>query len=374
MNIVVDTNILLKDLKFNGSHFRELFEFLKRTDSCLLVPSVVRLELLERFREIVRKEIERARSCWKRAADISSADYPPLPNIDIDAEVELLDQRLKKPAKGVRESIFLEASSIDVNELLSRGVQRRKPSDANGEQLRDVAVWLSVIEYAKKNRAEFGFLTEDSDFRTDKQSLEMHPELLAELAEHKLAVSFHTTIAQFLTNHALEQRLLESAWWIAQVPTADVGAAVKIVVPTSKQIRGILTEIELTSIELVSGIRYRVSAHSEYIEANYGVNAVLMISDPPGIISATFGLPTIFNQPANPISFALPRSPFQANFLNYATQGWTLPDITDMQVVQKNEPERYKCQISVDVAARFENQGRVVWEIDDLVIHTLEDS
>jgi hypothetical protein len=373
MDVILDTNIFLKDPAFKGNHFNELFSYLKRTNSRLVIPSVVREELHERYRERLKREINDARSAWSRATDLASLEYADPAYVDIEKEAELLGERLKHPAKGVQESLFLDSDSVRVRELVGRGIKRRKPADQNGEQLRDVLLWLLVVQHARKTACEVAFLSEDLDFRAGKGSEELHPDLRAEALANKLSLSFHTAVSKFVTAHALKKAPLDGVWWSETVPVNDIEQEVKKHLPESEQIRGSLDEVVVESIEFAGGTRYTISPDAEYVEAAYTAQAVLTISkvSVPYAIGDNLPFAATLNSDiyATPISSGQYLGPVWGAPMIDNMTGWEGP-IFSISTFDESAPEKYKTSVKVELSGRLEKSHLVKWEIDSLTIES----
>ena len=62
MDVILDTNILLQDPAFKRNQFPELFAYLRRTNSRLVIPTLVRDEVRERYRDRLKDYVNSARS------------------------------------------------------------------------------------------------------------------------------------------------------------------------------------------------------------------------------------------------------------------------------------------------------------------------
>jgi len=378
MDVILDTNIFLKDPAFKRNHFGELFAYLRRTDSCLVIPTVVREELQQRYRERLSREINAARSSWSSVKALVSLDYTDAAFVDIDKEVQLLGERLKHPAKGVRDSIFLNSEFVNIDELVERGIKRRKPADQNGEQLRDVLVWLFVVDYASRKGCEIAFLSEDLDFRVSKDHHELHPDLCAEVSAKNLSLSFHTAVSRFVTTHALKKTPLDGPWWSQIVPVKGIEDEVIKLLPKSEQIRGSLDQIVIESFELAGGSQYVVSPDSQYIEATYKGKVLLTISElAPKYIAVnqpTYAPNFVFdiNAQIKPVPLAMQMG-LENNVASWklsdfsAAPTWAGPAIT-ASFINEAAPEKYSCSLWVELSGRLDKAAVVKWEIDSLII------
>src|SRR6266436_3667237 len=137
MDVILDANIFLSDLKFQGTHFAELFAYLRRTGDSLVVPTVVMEEVLERYKDRLRDDLNRAKSSWVRLAATKITSHASFPQLDLDKEVQSYRQQLLSPAQGVAVLQYADVSEIDINEIARRGIRRKKPASDTGEELRD---------------------------------------------------------------------------------------------------------------------------------------------------------------------------------------------------------------------------------------------
>src|SRR5690349_5472364 len=147
MDLILDSNVFLNDLKFESPQFGELLAYLRRTGSKLVIPNMVTLEVIERYKESFRSSLKTAFRYWCSFAKIRMSPHDKFPYINIDQEVQELEEHLLRVSSGIQIVRWSDVSGIDVNEIARRGAKRLRPANQNGEELRDVILWLSVVQY-----------------------------------------------------------------------------------------------------------------------------------------------------------------------------------------------------------------------------------
>jgi hypothetical protein len=162
MDVILDSNIFLADIRFEKSGFEGLFDYLKRTGHHLIIPEVVFQEVLARHKDKLSEWFEKAKSnCanlrqWQVSGDLR------LPPIDIEAESKALFLRLNQPTPWVRAIRYGKNSEITAMDVALRGIHRVKPASATGEQLRDVLLWLLVLRYAQETKRGIAFISRNN--------------------------------------------------------------------------------------------------------------------------------------------------------------------------------------------------------------------
>src|SRR5690348_10103772 len=116
MDVVLDTNIYLGDIRMGGNQFQELFAYLRRTGSRLILPKLVVLELLRTYRDQLTKIVDGAAGAWEKMRQKSTSDPGQFPAPDIDMQVGILEENLPKPARNVQVVPYDDYTGVDVPE------------------------------------------------------------------------------------------------------------------------------------------------------------------------------------------------------------------------------------------------------------------
>jgi len=284
MDVILDSNIFLNDLKFEKPQSGELLAYLRRTGSKLVIPRVVMLEVLERYKERLKKGLNAAKGSWVSFAEIRMSPHADFPHIDVEQEFQKLEERMLNPGPRIQTLKYTDVSDIDVNEIARRGAKRLKPANQNGEELRDVLVWLLVVQYAKKTKLEVAFISGDQGFRQTDDKNDLHSELVEEIASAKLPIRFYPSISTFLTSQSLSQQPIEEDWLPRYVNSEYLAEEIMKAILTTENSQGLL-EVSIEKLEFSGGTSYQVSAESRYVELKYVGRAKLTFRHPIGRLS-----------------------------------------------------------------------------------------
>lgn len=102
MDVFLDSNIYVNDFRMAGSRFSSLFDYLRKVDSSLILPSIVLDEVSARFKERFRSESKKLEDADRALSKLSFAGRPSLENPEVDAELRLLQKRMKAPSDRVK--------------------------------------------------------------------------------------------------------------------------------------------------------------------------------------------------------------------------------------------------------------------------------
>ncbi len=210
MNIFLDTNVWLEDKHLTSTGFSSLCAYLKRTGSSIMLPNLVLEEVLGVYNRIL---LEKCEKTFTAGMDVLKylirQDSPKRRfNLEVDrsGETEAFRKRLHEPANGIK-TVQCDESRVDIREVYRRGINRRRPASKSGEELRDVILWLTVLQYAKDNKASVALVTRDSDF-WDGDNL--HAELRGDIASYGVEVFVYKDIERFNKANALRSSLLSA--------------------------------------------------------------------------------------------------------------------------------------------------------------------
>jgi PIN domain-containing protein len=280
MDLILDSNVFLNDLKFESPQFGELLAYLRRTGNKLIIPNMVMLEVLERYKDRLQKGLDRAKGSWVSFAEIRMLPHPDFPHINFEQELLKLGERMFNPGAGVQTLKYSDVSDIDVNEIARRGAKRLRPANQNGEELRDVILWLSVVQYARKTGLEVAFISGDHGFRQTDDTNDLHSELAEEIASAKLPIHFYRDISAFLTSNSLSQEPIAGAWLPKYVNSKYLADEIKKAISGTETNQGLPSEVSIEKLEFSGGTSYQISAESHYVELKYIGRAKLTFRSP----------------------------------------------------------------------------------------------
>lgn len=378
MDVILDANIILGNPRFNSPTMLELLAYVRRTRSRLVVPCVVIDEVLERYREQLTAKLDKARGHWTELQKMSLSRPDGLPSVNIDRSVDLLRDRLHRPANGVESLVHSETSNIDVRDVARRGIKRKRPANKNGEQLRDVIVWLTVLQHCREAAREVAFISGDEDFRLSKESDQLHPDLESEIRQEKLPIRFYREPAGFVRDHSLANHALAREWGSKLLAMREFHEEMKRELLELPVTDGTLIEADIASTEFVEGIEYTVSEESTYVEAKYSGEAMLTLREDKPWTHIT--MPVYSGQVAtgwsNANNVILAQTMFPpaglisgTTVLN-AAGAVQYPKVLNNVVSGQFQPTfvdyRIRCEFALEVSVRTEKGEFAEWQIDEL--------
>jgi hypothetical protein len=210
VNIFLDTNVWLEDKHLTSTGFSSLLAYLKRTGSSIILPNLILEEVLGVYDRTLLEKCEKAFRVGKDVLNyLIRQESPKLRfnlNVDRGRETEAFRKQLLEPATGIK-TVQCDESGVDIREVYRRGIQRRRPANKNGEELRDVILWLTVLQYALDNKTSVALVTKDLGF-WDGDNL--HAELRGDIASHDVEVFVYKDIESFNKANALRSSPLSA--------------------------------------------------------------------------------------------------------------------------------------------------------------------
>lgn len=269
MDVILDTNIytalLLSQGRkiFSSNAFIELFTYLRRTRSNLIFPGPVFDEIIKEYSDLISGSVKEAQDRWttlQRNTMTQLMDcFPPNP----DAEVKTFQEELSHPAMGFEVVILKDYKDIPLGEVVRRGVHRIRPANDNGEELRDVVIWLIALEHAKAKNSKIAFISNDAHFKGPDGS-SFHPDLLRDLATHKVEVLYYDSIPKFVRDNSLEASVIKADEIASMVKDGAIADLV-----TDRFMRSKFEDVMVSDIQFQGAQKYKVADDSFYVEAKY---------------------------------------------------------------------------------------------------------
>jgi PIN domain len=285
--VVLDANAYVETNYGRSGKFSSLLDFLKKTNSRLvLLPSVLE-EVLAKHERDFRSHVDAAKSSVRVAAgSCFTAKLPVLLNGDPDFSKERDALRQSMLGVGKMTVEYLEeCSGVSVLDVAKRGARRIPPASPNGEELRDVIHWLTILSYANRSDSRILFVTRDSGFWTKDGG--PREEILKDVKDIGGKIELFRDIEDLLRQNALSSAPLDSNRATALFDISQVET------PIVERVGSILDRVELedstvefdsghlTSSEFQSGIVYQVSGGSEFVEGTFRVNIATQIEFKP---------------------------------------------------------------------------------------------
>lgn len=253
MDVIIDANIIRRDLKLSDKGFEILTDYLVKTNSKLILPTIVVEEIKGLYKRALKERFEEySKSVDKLKSTLLFIEMPSTPKIDIDADAEkyldFLHQKL-----GTDSTNIIPYKNEYLPELVSRAINRRKPLDEKGQQFRDGLLWLSLLDYAENTPEKtVAFISDNPSDFCEKGSGELSKELVAEALSKGITIKFYRTLNDFAKQHASVIDFINKEW-ISTNLNFDVMEKMFLEILGKKEEEKIINNTDLDSNEETTG-------------------------------------------------------------------------------------------------------------------------
>lgn len=216
MDVILDTNILYSDIKLRSRNIDILIDYLEKTNSRLLYPSVVLDEAKEKYKN---KLIENISAERKATSDLNNFLFSETKDevhiVDVEAEANKYIDSVHKKFKTNSENI-LHYKDEYLKTLVERAIRRIEPLGTDGQQFRDGVIWLTILDYCSSLESkEVIFITNDkSEFSNSKLNdpLQLNANLEKEAEGRDLKINFYRSIKHFIENQHSRIEFITTEW------------------------------------------------------------------------------------------------------------------------------------------------------------------
>jgi hypothetical protein len=288
MDVALDSNAYLADPRMDSVAFRSLLDYLRKTESNLIIPKIVLDEVIARYPERLSPHVKRTISEASSLRNLVLVSKIAKIEVDTTAELRALRKKLTKPSAHVKSVILRNFGDISPADVARRGIERTAPANSSGEQLRDVMVWLMIVGYARSTSREIAFITADKHFRHEEN---LHPHLAQEILAGNLSLRFYIAIDDFIKAHAPRPHQLTSHEAFDLYGKSHVLDRFEIAVRRSYP--GIWhsaasVEVIGRKVDFIRGALYEVGPDSKYGEMEFSVELNLRVTN----ATQSFTVPT----------------------------------------------------------------------------------
>jgi hypothetical protein len=281
MDVILDSNAYLSDIRMESIKFKNLFDYLRRTKSSLVVLRLVREETVGKYMARLANQSKKAATAVQELnrlildKDDQTHFYAP----DVRYAVRHLRAKFRAPAKGISVVYYPETTGVDVSEVFLRGVKRRRPANSEGEELRDVIIWLIVLHYAESEKKHVAFVTADGSFWKDA---EVHDHIAQDISNRKLDVHLFRTVDDFVKASAPTSAKVDAAY-VSRVLdetklVPNFVTAAKKAMESSKKIfwqSFTVRSVKLTTAKLADGSVFEINPETKFLELSYDLTFIV---------------------------------------------------------------------------------------------------
>lgn len=281
MDIIIDTNILRQDHLLRSSKFQVILDYLEKTNSHLIIPTVVKDEMIAIFRRHLTELFNQAKNM---AAKMDRWCYDDTPRTDIYLDVEKEVSTYKSFLDNLMHgggALELPHRDEFLGEVIRRLVNRVKPASEKGEEFRDIVIWLSMKQFLRESKREVAFISQDTNHFAAKDSKELHPDLTTELSAEDLHLKYFCSLDDFIQQNSRKVEFITKEWIENNISRADIERVSSRVIESSERSWQRYTErkgldwtgyigfVGFTFVELNDFYVYELSEDNFYLHASY---------------------------------------------------------------------------------------------------------
>lgn len=213
MDVIIDSNIIRRDLKLNDKNFEIIADYLIKTNSRLIIPSIVIEEVKGLYKRALTERYDEFVNCSKKLkSTIISIQIPDIPKIDIEDESEKYIAYIHNKL-GTSDKNIIHYKNEFLPELVKRAIERKKPLDDKGQQFRDGLLWLTLLDYAEKtNEKRIALISDNPKDFSEKGTNNLNHELLNEAKSRNIEVNYFKELSDFAKEHASVIDFITKSW------------------------------------------------------------------------------------------------------------------------------------------------------------------
>jgi len=213
MNVVIDTNIIRRDLKFKDKNFEILLDYLSKTNSKIVMPRIVIEEISGIYkRMLIDKKDEYMNSLRKLNSILIGKSFKNEIDISTNNEVNQYLKYMKSNLK-ISEEDIIEYKTEYLKDIVIRAIERKKPCDNKGQQFRDAILWLTILDYTKsQSDKKIIFISNNPKDFSSGDSNELDPQLKEEAKVFNIEIIYFKTISDFVREHAAKIEFITKEW------------------------------------------------------------------------------------------------------------------------------------------------------------------
>jgi hypothetical protein len=282
MHIILDSNIYAADYRMNGVAFQSLFEYMRRTESRLVLPRVIREEVVIDYGRRLKTGAKAFEDACRKYHHLDlESDVLNFRKPDGKYAMKRLRRKLMKPADGVVPIYFHEITGDFLQEAFMRGIHRARPANNNGEELRDVILWLWTLAYSDKAGTEVVFVSGDGGFWADDA---IHPDIDRDLSSKNGKLHIYRSIQDFLKAHAPTPVEVTEEWSQKHFEVQSIERELidRAARELSRATRDIISALSIKECKVIAGKLYEVSDDAQFAELELQLTfKFLMVPSPP---------------------------------------------------------------------------------------------
>jgi hypothetical protein len=282
MHVILDSNIYVSSYRMDTISFQNLFDYLNKTKSSLVLPRLVREEVVADYVKDLKKAAKVAKEAIHDCRRVQLKPPATFSMPTLSNEKREMRQHLMKPKPGVSLIYLAKADGVQIDNVFMRGIQRRRPSNDNGEELRDVILWFIALNYCKQADQDVAFITNDGGFWLGN---ELHPQIAADIKDFGVKLTVYRSLDEFIEKNSPKSKPINEEWVEKHFSVLSISDkildAAKVAYKRRWAFAGNSTfdSALLTSTKLKDGKLFEIADNIQYAEVDFNVTCTLQTTN-----------------------------------------------------------------------------------------------
>jgi hypothetical protein len=286
VHIILDTNIVYDNWHFDTPKFEALLEYLNKTKSMLVIPKLVKDEIIKKYGEKLSEYIK-----FKNQKERNLLEKSKIKSLD---ENELVADYKEFLSNFLKKHWILDYPELKIEALIARSISECPPFGRNGKGFRDTIIWETIVELLKRDKGKnhFCFITNNSK---DFGAINLHNNLRYELSEQSVDIEYFNDLESFIGKYGeaikfIDEKLISE--YINSIPDDrlidliskdNISDAIEYNLrePSYLIQHGDIDSIEVDSITRGNYYIYKSNKDSYFVNINFWLYLVVSIVDWP---------------------------------------------------------------------------------------------
>ncbi len=195
--IILDTNILFSFFKLNNSNNRLLKNYLDVTKTKLILPSIVFKEMEHLYKTELIDKVEILNNSIKDINKLLNKTNIDIFQLDVDKQVQDFCTKFKSFYSVNK---LLEPNLEIYNNAIHRSINKIKPCNAKGEEIRDCLIWLTILDFLKDIEKESKVIFISNDKNAFLNNNTLHDNLKEDITNIDRELTTYNTISVFFAS------------------------------------------------------------------------------------------------------------------------------------------------------------------------------
>lgn len=213
MLIVIDSNVIRKSFSLKSDDFKNLFDFIKKTNSKIIITQIVYEEIMNLYKKELQKSYEGYEKNFSQVNALLVEKQIPI-SIKIDEQVNKYKQYLLATLDFSEDEVVPYKADY-LFEVTRRAINRIKPCSDKGEEFRDTILWLTLLDIIRSNIDEkVVFISHNiREFASEgKETDELHKSLIKDLESLGGQLDYFNSLGNFIKNQSSKLSFITAEW------------------------------------------------------------------------------------------------------------------------------------------------------------------